>query len=170
MLTPPLMTPGGLLFCAQSSCHISHLTSSFLCAWCVLGGGGSGSGVGGSVGRWAGGLTSLLAPWQKLGKKTNKQFCKHMGTKNAHVDPCKTIETITKSCKYQSNCKSKQNAPDTKPWKGCKNTEWAAERRVKKRGVITGGVTLFMALGFSPYVPIVHPISTIVNPILTPNL
>jgi len=93
-----------------------------------------------------------------------------MGTKNAHVDLCKTIETITKSCKYQSNCKSKQNAPDTKPWKGCKNTEWAAERRVKKPGVITGGVTLFMALGFSPYVPIVHPISTIVNPILTPNL
>jgi len=63
---------------------------------------------------------------------------------NVHF-PCKIIKTITKSCNYQSNCKSTQNALDTEPWKGwvVKTETWQQKKRVNISGVIAGGVTLF---------------------------
>ena len=67
-----------------------------------------------------------------------------MGTEKTHFHPCKIIQTITMSCKYQSNYKSTQNSLDTKPWKGCENRGLAAEKRVKIGGVIAGGVALFV--------------------------
>jgi len=55
----------------------------------------------------------------------------------------KIIETITKACKYHSKCESTQNALDTKPCKGCRNNNLAAEK-VKITGVIAGSMTLFL--------------------------
>ena len=77
-------------------------------------------------------------------KTTNIQFCLTFWEPNkTHFHQCNIIKTILKSCKYQPNCKSTQNALDTKHWKGCENRDLAAEKRVKISGVIAGGVTLF---------------------------
>jgi hypothetical protein len=46
--------------------------------------------------------------------------------------------------KYQSNCKSTQNALDTKPWKGCENKDLAAKKQSANQRVIAGGVTLLL--------------------------
>ena len=75
--------------------------------------------------------------------KTSVFFC--MGTKIECFDHCKFMKTTTKSCKYQWKCKSCQNANVTKPWKGCKTEDWAAGKKVKLRGVIAGGVSLFFS-------------------------
>ena len=45
---------------------------------------------------------------------------------------------------YQSNCKSTQNALDTKPWKGCENRDSTAAKSMKISRVIAGGVILFL--------------------------
>jgi len=87
-----------------------------------------------------------LALGKDLQVKNNKHtvFFNRMGTEKTHFHQSKIIKTIAKSCNYQSNCKSIQNAHDTKPWKGCENRDLAAEKRVKISGVIAGGVTLFV--------------------------
>ena len=55
-------------------------------------------------------------------KTTNIQFCLTLWEPNkTHFHQCNIIKTILKSCKYQPNCKSTQNALDTKHWKGCEN-------------------------------------------------
>ena len=94
-----------------------------------------------------------LARWQRLASEKYKNFgffC--MGTKIECFDHCKFMKTTTKSCKYQWKCKSCQNANVTKPWKGCKTEDWAAGKKVKLRGVIAGGVSLF--LGSPPFAPL----------------
>ena len=73
------------------------------------------------------------------GKTANIQFLEHTGTEKTHFHQSRVIETITKSCNFEST----QNALDTKHWKGCENRDLAAEKRVKISGVIAGGVTLF---------------------------
>ena len=87
-----------------------------------------------------------LGTWQRLAseKQQTHSFFNRMGTEKTHFHQSKIIKTIAKSCNYQSNCKSIQNAHDTKPWKGCENRDLAAEKRVKISGVIAGGVTLFV--------------------------
>ena len=83
-----------------------------------------------------------------------------MGTKNECFDHCKFMKTTTKSCKYQWKCKSCQNANVTKPWKGCKTANWDAGKKVKLRGVIAGGVTLFLILMFVWWL---HPKKTLIT-------
>jgi len=75
-------------------------------------------------------------------KTTNIQFLEHTGTEKTHFHQSRVIETITKSCNFEST----QNALDTKPWRGCRNNNLAAVKEVKVTGVIAGAVTLFLDL------------------------
>ena len=85
------------------------------------------------------------APWQGLANEKQQAFsCLNIWkAKNTQFYQSKIIETITKACKYHSKCESTQNALDTKPWKGCRNNNLAAEK-VKITGVIAGSMTLFL--------------------------
>ena len=77
-----------------------------------------------------------LAPWQGLAneKTTSIKSFEHMEREKTQLYQSKIIETIPKACKYHSKCESTQNALDTKPWKGCRNNNLAAEK-VKITGV-----------------------------------